>query len=37
VVLNNVRLESQDYYYSGYYSSYYSEADGNQNASGETA
>jgi len=24
VVLNNVRLESQDYYYSGYYSSYYS-------------
>src|ERR1700752_2451217 len=38
VVLNNVRLESQDYYYSGYYSSYYSEADGNQNTSaGETA
>jgi len=24
VVLNNVRLESQDYYYSGYYSNYYS-------------
>jgi capsular exopolysaccharide synthesis family protein len=27
VVLNNVKLESQDYYYSGYYSSYYSEAE----------
>ncbi|HZJ42878.1 MAG TPA: hypothetical protein VFD63_03855, partial [Pyrinomonadaceae bacterium] len=24
IVLNNVRLESQDYYYSGYYSNYYS-------------
>ncbi len=25
VVLNNVKLETQDYYYSGYYSSYYSD------------
>lgn len=24
VVLNNVKVESQDYYYSGYYSNYYS-------------
>ncbi|HEY0762597.1 MAG TPA: polysaccharide biosynthesis tyrosine autokinase [Pyrinomonadaceae bacterium] len=39
VVLNNVKLESQDYYYSGYYSNYYStEADNGQGASaGETA
>jgi capsular exopolysaccharide synthesis family protein len=39
VVLNNVKLESQDYYYSGYYSNYYStETDGGQSASaGETA
>ncbi|HXR99668.1 MAG TPA: polysaccharide biosynthesis tyrosine autokinase [Pyrinomonadaceae bacterium] len=39
VVLNNVKLESQDYYYSGYYSSYYStETDGGRGASaGETA
>ncbi len=39
VVLNNVKLESQDYYYSGYYSNYYStETDGSQGASaGETA
>jgi capsular exopolysaccharide synthesis family protein len=28
VVLNNVRMETQDYYYSGYYSNYYSSADG---------
>ncbi|MDQ1639497.1 MAG: polysaccharide biosynthesis transport protein [Pyrinomonadaceae bacterium] len=27
VVLNNVKLETQDYYYSGYYSSYYREGD----------
>jgi capsular exopolysaccharide synthesis family protein len=27
VVLNNVRLESHDYYYSSYYSNYYSEGD----------
>lgn len=39
VVLNNVRLEQQDYYYSGYYSNYYStESDSGQSASaGETA
>ena len=39
VVLNNVKLESQDYYYSGYYPNYYStETDGSQGASaGETA
>lgn len=38
VVLNNVKLESQDYYYSGYYSNYYStETDGGRGASaGET-
>jgi capsular exopolysaccharide synthesis family protein len=27
VVLNNVRMETQDYYYSGYYSNYYSSPD----------
>ena len=32
VVLNNVKVESQDYYYSGYYSSYY--AEGDENADG---
>jgi len=39
VVLNNVKLETQDYYYSGYYSNYYStESDSGQGASaGETA
>ena len=39
VVLNNVKLETQDYYYSGYYSNYYStETDSGQGASaGETA
>ncbi len=39
VVLNNVKLESQDYYYSGYYSNYYStETDGGPDASArETA
>jgi capsular exopolysaccharide synthesis family protein len=38
VVLNNVKLETQDYYYSGYYSNYYStETDGGRDAStGET-
>ena len=30
VVLNNVKLETQDYYYSGYYSSYYSEAEADE-------
>ena len=28
VVLNNVKLDSPDYYYSGYYSNYYNEDDG---------
>jgi succinoglycan biosynthesis transport protein ExoP len=39
VVLNNVKFESQDYYYSGYYSNYYSsDADAGRDASaGETA
>ncbi len=39
VVLNNVKVESQDYYYSGYYSNYYStETEGGRGASaGETA
>lgn len=27
IVLNNVKVEAQDYYYSGYYSGYYSDAD----------
>jgi len=30
IVLNNVKLETQDYYYAGYYSSYYSDADANE-------
>ena len=39
VVLNNVKLETQDYYYSGYYSNYYStESDSGRDASAsETA
>ena len=37
VVLNNVKLESQDYYYSGYYSSYYTEGDKPEEGSAETA
>jgi capsular exopolysaccharide synthesis family protein len=37
VVLNNVKMESQDYYYSGYYSSYYTEGDKPEDVSGETA
>ena len=39
VVLNNVKLETQDYYYSGYYSNYYStETESSPDASaGETA
>ncbi|HEY6120343.1 MAG TPA: polysaccharide biosynthesis tyrosine autokinase [Pyrinomonadaceae bacterium] len=32
IVLNNVKLETQDYYYSGYYSSYYSDADADVDA-----
>jgi capsular exopolysaccharide synthesis family protein len=38
VVLNNVKVESQDYYYSGYYSHYYSDGEHGSGASaGETA
>jgi len=40
VVLNNVKLETQDYYYSGYYSSYYSDSDTDDkpsNTAGEAA
>ena len=39
VVLNNVRLETQDYYYQSYYSSYYStDENGNpETSAGETA
>lgn len=38
VVLNNVKLETQDYYYSGYYSSYYSDGDADEpDASGARA
>lgn len=33
VVLNNVRVEAQDYYYSGYYSHYYSEGEQGQGTS----
>lgn len=37
IVLNNVKLETQDYYYSGYYSSYYTEGDGKpEDVPGET-
>lgn len=39
IVLNNVRLESQDYYYSGYYSNYYSTdgEDGSEASAGGAA
>lgn len=39
VVLNNVKVETQNYYYSGYYSSYYGEPDDDKpdDAAGETA
>ena len=38
VVLNNVKVESSDYYYSGYYSNYYStDADTGRASAGETA
>jgi succinoglycan biosynthesis transport protein ExoP len=37
VVLNNVKLETQDYYYSGYYSSDYSEGDRPGDPAGDTA
>jgi capsular exopolysaccharide synthesis family protein len=41
VVLNNVKVETQDYYYSGYYSGYYSDseaekAEGSSGAAAET-
>ena len=36
VVVNNVKVESHDYYYSGYYSSYYSD-DKPEDAEGDTA
>jgi len=37
VVLNNVKLETQDYYYAGYYSSYYSDAEKPEDGPGATA
>ncbi len=38
VVLNNVRLETQDYYYAGYYNHYYqSEPDADSNSARESA
>lgn len=37
VVLNNVKLESQDYYYGGYYSSYYSADEDDEAAAAEAA
>lgn len=39
VVLNNVKLETQDYYYSGYYSEYYTDPDSEKpaGAAGEAA
>ncbi len=37
VVLNNVKLETQDYYYSGYYSSYYTESEQPEEGQGTAA
>jgi Mrp family chromosome partitioning ATPase len=38
VVLNNVKVETHDYYYSGYYSNYYqSDADASSEGTEETA
>ncbi len=37
IVLNNVKLETQDYYYSGYYSNYYEGDEKPEDLSGETA
>jgi capsular exopolysaccharide synthesis family protein len=37
IVLNNVKLETQDYYYSGYYSSYYADGDKPEEVPGEPA
>ncbi len=37
VVLNNVKLETQNYYYAGYYSSYYADDEKPEDLPGETA
>jgi capsular exopolysaccharide synthesis family protein len=37
IVLNNVKLETQNYYYSGYYSSYYADNEKPDGTAGETA
>jgi capsular exopolysaccharide synthesis family protein len=37
VVLNNVKLETQNYYYSGYYSNYYADDEKSEDIPGETA
>ncbi|MDQ6653289.1 MAG: polysaccharide biosynthesis tyrosine autokinase [Acidobacteriota bacterium] len=37
VVLNNVKLDTQDYYYAGYYSSYYTGSDNPEDLPGESA
>lgn len=37
VVLNNVKLETQDYYYSGYYTNYYSDTDTPEDLPGDAA
>jgi capsular exopolysaccharide synthesis family protein len=37
VVLNNVKVETQDYYYSGYYSGEYAESDGPDDMQAQTA
>ncbi|MDQ2938040.1 MAG: polysaccharide biosynthesis tyrosine autokinase [Acidobacteriota bacterium] len=37
VVLNNVKLETQDYYYSGYYSSYYADGENPEDVPGQAA
>jgi capsular exopolysaccharide synthesis family protein len=37
VVLNNVKMDTQDYYYSGYYTEYYTDAEGEDDAEGAGA
>ena len=37
IVLNNVKLEGMDYYYSGYYSGYYSEDEAPEGAEAASA
>jgi capsular exopolysaccharide synthesis family protein len=37
VVLNNVKLETQNYYYAGYYTSYYADGEKPEGLPGETA